>query len=499
MLALPLALALALAHDAIGALAYSCDQASAAVPATSPGAWTKIACTAADVASFTYTFTAQNPSGDRLTIYATDGAACSATSYSALDRYYPDASVGTFGGTTAAVITGSTPAPCLQGPPCCLFVYCDNTIGYDCHATTVSTLYTAIPPSSSPSPSPSYNPSDPFSQCENSAVPIAPFSKATHVTFSCGVPTYIYTASVYNPANDYLAVYATMGEYCSMDPLSADFKFQRDFSYGYTGTGVTSTVVTINEAPCMGAVTLVDGTYPEGIYSAPCCTIILCGSDNFIVGSCNGLTFSRGFALASATPSAPPSRAPGSSASSSPPPAASPAAPLYGSCDAVTGVAAEVFNSLDYRTWACDTARVSGGTLDVIVHNPAGDRLSVFATWGTACSTSPNSLSFEASRSVLDSTAATISIEGAPCGGSPCCAVIECINVAGYPCSPTFDAKFYLTISPAAAAALGVAVIAGIAVGGAALVAAGAALGWRLLARRPTLVVVQSETTKLLS
>ena len=54
-----------------------------------------------------------------------------------------------------------------------------------------------------------------------------------------------------------------------------------------------------------------------------------------------------------------------------------------------------------------------------------------------------------------------------------------------FPAAPTFDAAFHTTISPAAAAAISVGIIAGAVVGGAVLLGGGVALGWRLIMGKP--------------
>jgi hypothetical protein len=90
--------------------------------------------------------------------------------------------------------------------------------------------------------------------------------------------------------------------------------------------------------------------------------------------------------------------------------------------------------TLDYFTWACTDSLIEGGSVDLVVHNSKGDRLSVFITYGSNCARSPNSLDFQASDSVLDATSATISLEGKSCGGSPCCIIVECLNTPGFPC-----------------------------------------------------------------
>ena len=409
---------------------YSCDLSSVAVPALPAQTWQVYSCAAADVASQVYAYTVLAPQGasDLLTVYAADGAACSAASYSdPAFEFYAEGSAGTSGGALAPISRSSV--LCARGPPCCLFVLCDNTPGFSCAAKVLSVQYGAAPsasPSALPTPSPTPN-ANPQAACAlaGAAVPeLAP--GVGYAAFSCSsplVPAYQYSLSIANPSGYFLTAYATMGKFCAMDPTSAGFKYMTQFSPGYA-SATSANPVQASGIPCYGAVTDFAGLYPEGVYDPPCCTVVLCS--RLDVTNCKGLAVSRDFALASSTPSPSPSAAPGSSAT--PSPAAGPTSQPQSTCGAVTGVAMPL-QQTEYFTWACSDARVSGGTVDVTVRNPSGNRLSVYITSGTDCARSPNYPDFRASTSVQAVQTPTISLQGKACGEAPCCVVVECVNL----------------------------------------------------------------------
>lgn len=414
--------------------AYDCNLTDAPVPTKAPGAWTKFGCILSDVASYTYTATVNNPAGDRLTVYFSDGPACSATSYTdGIFRYYEE-SVGTFGGSTLTTITASG-VPCANGPPCCLFVYCDNTFGFDCGGQTVTTVYTALPPSPSPTPSPTPNAFPPTAcAINNQVVPTLP-KNTGYQAFSCSAPSVINfeaAITINNPGEFYLAGYTTLGKYCAMNPRDAEFKFMVPFSPGSTGAGAYAQEITWNKIPCNGGpVTFADGSNAEYVNGAPCCMVLLCGYlNNF---DCTGLTVSQAFSTASRTPSPSPSAAPGSSASPSSIPVPS-QEPVLGSCDTAVGIPSPLSPG-NYRGWQCDTPNIAGGSMDFVVSNPAGDRLTVIVTSGAYCSYSPLSPLMQVEQEVSSSTSPTISLKGVQCQQTPCCAFITCYNLLGYPCS----------------------------------------------------------------
>lgn len=425
------------------ATAYNCDRTNAAVPAQTARSWTKLECTASNVASYTYTATVDNPGGDYLTVYFTDGPACSATSYTdGIFRYYEE-SVGTFGGSTLSTIT-ATGVPCANGPPCCIFVFCDNTIGFGCGAKSVSTVYTALPPSPSPTPSPTPNAFPPTAcAINNQVVPTLP-TDTGYQAFSCSAPSVInYEAAITinNPGAFFLAGYTTLGKYCAMNPRDNEFKFMVPFSPGSTGSGDNSKEITWNKIPCNGGpVTFADGSKAEYVNGAPCCMVLLCGYLNY--NDCTGLTVSQAFSTASRTPSPSPSAAPGSSASPSSIPVPS-QEPVLGSCDTAVGIPAPL-SPENYRGWQCDTPNIAGGSMDFVVSNPAGDRLTVIVTSGAFCSYSPLSPLMEVEQLVSLSTSPTISLKGVQCQQTPCCAFITCYNLPGYPCSKLWGG--YLTL-----------------------------------------------------
>ena len=414
------------------AQSYSCDL-SVAVPSLSARTWTKYECTAADVASQVYTYSLTGDASDRLTVYATDGASCSAPSYDASGfEFYDAGSAGTSGGTNAPVSRSSV--PCEHGPPCCLFVFCDNTPGFSCGSKALTVQYSAAPPpspSALPTPSPTRN-ADPPSVCSRTtAVPQLAVGVG-YQAFSCGSPlvvNYQYSMSIDNPRGSYLAAYATMGRFCAMDPRSEEFEYQTLFSPGYLKP---TSQVQVSNIPCAGTVTDYLGRYPEGVYDPPCCTVILCSAEQ--ITDCSGMAITQTFVRASNSPTPSPSARPGSSASPSPAPAAAPTSQPQSTCSAVTSVPMPM-QTLDYFTWSCSDSNIGGGSVDVTVRNPAGDRLSVFITYGDDCARSPNNGDFRASTIVRDVQTPIISLQDKPCGSPPCCIVVECANVIGFPCS----------------------------------------------------------------
>ena len=171
-----------------------------------------------------------------------------------------------------------------------------------------------------------------------------------------------------------------MGAYCSMDPRSSDFKFQIDYSPGYSGIGDDSSVVGVYAAPCSGIVSKFDGTSPESISSAPCCHVVLCGSAN--VNDCSGLSITRSWIAGSASPSASASPSPGSSAT----PTATPS-PASEYCSGASTAAP--LEQGDYRLRSCAADGIAGGTVSVVVSNPDLDSLGVYVASGTMCGINP--------------------------------------------------------------------------------------------------------------
>ena len=281
-----------------------------------------------------------------------------------------------------------------------------------------------------------------------------------------------------------------------MNPRDADFKFVHADSKGYSGLGDNSDIIGIYGGSCYGVyLTDANDLYPELGIDRPCCSIILCGSDN--VYDCSGLIITKVFFSASPTPSSSPSSAPGSSSTSTPSP--TPAPQVLGTCDIVTGVSAAMTNTFDYKSWLCNSADYLGGTMEVTVHNPAKDRLSVFTTSGSDCSMSPNDPAFKPIASRLNTVDETIQFTGILCGKIPCCSFIVCMNIIGFPCSPTFDSSFTKSgngnTSSSAAAALSIGIIAGATAGGLVVLVCIVALGWHLLTSRK---VTQSELQPIL-
>ena len=415
---------------------YTCDLSSVAVPALSAQSWQKFPCTASDVASqvYSYTVSAAQGASDLLTVYATDGVDCSATSYSPGLTFYPEGSAGTSGGTLAPVSRSSV--PCERGPPCCLFVLCDNTPGFSCAPKVLTVQFSAAPtpsPSTLPTPSPTPN-ANPQAVCNQAGTAVPVLERGVgYQAYSCNSPLvtgYQYSMSIANPNAYYIAAYATMGKFCTMDPTSAGFKYMTQYSPGYA-TATSANPIQASGIPCTGTVTDYLGLYPEGVYSSPCCTVILCSELDLT--NCNGLAITQTFVLASRTPTPSSTPAPGSSAA--PSPAAGPTSQPQNTCGAVTGVAMPLQEILSYFTWSCSDKLITGGTVDVTVRNPKGDRLSIYVTSGTNCARSPNSFDFRASASVLDVVTPTISLQGKECGDSPCCAVVVCVNTFGSCCA----------------------------------------------------------------
>jgi hypothetical protein len=303
-----------------------------------------------------------------------------------------------------------------------------------------------------------------------------------------------WSTEIKNPSNYYISAYSTVGKYCSMDPRDADFKFVHADSKGYSGLGDNSDIIGIYGGSCYGVyLTDANGLYPELGIDRPCCSIILCGSFN--VYDCSNLKITKVFSSASPTPSSSPSSAPGSSSTSTPSP--TPAPQVLGTCDIVTGISATLTNTFDYKSWLCNSADYLGGTMEITVHNPEKDRLSVFATSGSDCSMSPNDPAFKPIARRLDTVDETIQFTGILCGEIPCCSIIVCMNIIGFPCSPTFDSSFTKSgnISSSAAAALSIGIIAGATAGGLVVLACIVALGWRLLTSQK---VTQSELQPIL-
>ena len=123
--------------------------------------------------------------------------------------------------------------------------------------------------------------------------------------------------------------------------------------------------------------------------------------------------------------------------------------------------------------------------------------MSVFATSGSDCSMSPNDPAFKPLARRLDTVDETIQFTRILCGEIPCCSIIVCMNIIGFPCSPTFDSSFTKSgnISSSAAAALSIGIIAGATAGGLVVLACIVALGWRLLTSQK---VTQSELQPIL-
>jgi hypothetical protein len=472
---------------------YPCELITVPVAAQSSESSIKFECSESDVSQYVYDFLVNNNNGDRLNIYTTDGLDCNKNPNDSDFEYYDESSI--IASENAQLL--GTNSPCLNGPPCCIFVYCDNSLLFSCAEKDVSTHWKEIPtPSPSPSPtpdapSPSPSPTpnaEPQLVCVLSAVSIPVLNSGTgYANFDCNtkkVIAYQWSLEVSNPKQFYIAAYSTLGKYCAMNPRDADFKFVHSDSKGYSLLGDNSQVVAVYGGSCYG-VTLSDAQNQNqelGI-DQPCCTIILCGSDNLF--DCSDLKITKVYYTPSPTPSPSPSSLPGSSAS--PTPSTTPISPgPSGSCDLVTGISAALTNTFDYKPWLCNSDDIIGGSLDLTVYNTAKDRLSVFATSGSFCSMSPNDPAFKSEARQLDSQENKIQFTGIPCQSSPCCTFIVCMNVIGYPCSPTFDSSYHKTnqMSSAAAAAISIGVIAGGVAGGVFLLACSAALGWRFIMGR---------------